>query len=64
MVMRGVVSVDMMVTGGEIKVVMIVKRAMIEVLMMEDVDICLNRLPNIPLAIWKDRLMVILEVDI
>ena len=43
---------------------MIVTRGMIEVLMMEDVDICLNRLPNIPLAIWKDRLMVIVEVDI
>ena len=59
-----VILVAITVTVGKIEVVIMVTRGLIEVMMIADVDICLNRPSILPLSIRKKLLMVIVEVDI
>ena len=61
---RGVISAVMVVTGGEIKVCMMVTIGLIEVFIMEDVDIGLKIPSTLLLSIWNKMFVVIGEMDI
>ena len=60
----GVISVAIMVTGGEIDVLKMSTNRLIEVLMMADADLGLKRPSTITLTIYNKLFIVIWEMKI